>query len=421
MAYITPRIFVSSTREDLNDCRKWVIKALRKAQSLPVAMEEWPAEYLPAQQICKQEILKSTHYLAILAFLYGSVPDGFDMSYTQLEYELASQTKLQGKVAFIPDITSQFSQALEDRAKQQSAEHHNLQQAFLSQVKRAGCCQTYSDITDLAIRAGVIAARWAQGGFLGKAREAKSGRRPRRPSVEDGVFTRIGRKAQVRTFQDTMDVIDAPIVGFVVHGKSGCGHDEMIWRLQNEWEQEGISVVKHLSLSLKPLWRDESLDCILRGLITQIDSTATDMTTGGLAKSLKAILKGGAVIMNLKDIQRYSGSIRQFCSDFWRPLIHTISEEIAYRCVCFISVREEINSDDPGIFNVPDAADDFSADRLVPLPELVNFTRSEMKAFLRKHLAHQDAAALLNTLLNETNGGEPRMVYDILAEELETG
>jgi len=86
------QVFVSSTREDLEDARAEVSQALLKANCFPAAMELFPAADEGIDDYIKQKIDESDYMVLIVAGRYGSVNPKSGKSYTEEEYDYAVKT-----------------------------------------------------------------------------------------------------------------------------------------------------------------------------------------------------------------------------------------------------------------------------------------------------------------------------------------
>jgi internalin A len=85
------KAFVSSTALDLLPHRRHVIDALRKAGFSVDPMEEWTASADEPKQFCRERVDGCDLCILLVAFRRGHVPDGEELSITQLEYEQARQ------------------------------------------------------------------------------------------------------------------------------------------------------------------------------------------------------------------------------------------------------------------------------------------------------------------------------------------
>ncbi len=85
-----PRLFLSSTTDDLDTFRAQVIEVCSRLSIDVEAMENWGPDPSAAASLCQCKIANADIFLGIYAYRYGSQPEGFDgKSYTELEYEWA--------------------------------------------------------------------------------------------------------------------------------------------------------------------------------------------------------------------------------------------------------------------------------------------------------------------------------------------
>lgn len=85
------QVFVSSTFEDLKEEREKVIETLLIKNCIPVGMEYFPAADDEQMTLIRQLIDECDYYVLILGGRYGSIEPKTQKSYTQLEYEYATE------------------------------------------------------------------------------------------------------------------------------------------------------------------------------------------------------------------------------------------------------------------------------------------------------------------------------------------
>ena len=85
------RVMISSTARDLPEHRREVMDACLRQSFFPVMMEHLPASDDDAIQESMQMVDEAQIYLGILAFRYGYVPKGHDISITGMEYNRAGE------------------------------------------------------------------------------------------------------------------------------------------------------------------------------------------------------------------------------------------------------------------------------------------------------------------------------------------
>lgn len=94
MPTLTKKIFLSSTFIDLKDYRKAAVHACHRVGLIPVYMEDFPPDPRDASAFCKAKVEESDLFLGIYAHRYGYVPDGYEVSITEMEYDWAMERKL---------------------------------------------------------------------------------------------------------------------------------------------------------------------------------------------------------------------------------------------------------------------------------------------------------------------------------------
>src|SRR5438128_1369969 len=85
------RIYVSSTTNDLENCRAAVVDQIRRLGHEPVSMEGYGASTLPPVRKCLEDVARCDLYVGLFAWRYGHVPQGEPFSITELEYREASR------------------------------------------------------------------------------------------------------------------------------------------------------------------------------------------------------------------------------------------------------------------------------------------------------------------------------------------
>lgn len=69
------QIYISSTFQDLAECREEVYRSLRQLQHDVVGMEDYVAEGSHPLAKCLQDVQACDVYVGLFAFRYGYVPD----------------------------------------------------------------------------------------------------------------------------------------------------------------------------------------------------------------------------------------------------------------------------------------------------------------------------------------------------------
>src|SRR5689334_17008423 len=98
------RAFISSTNIDLLEHRKAVEKVLHSHDFFPEMNEHWPAMSASAVEACIAKVDLSDIYIGIFAHRYGTIPDGSAISITEMEFNRATERKIE-RLCFLIDDT----------------------------------------------------------------------------------------------------------------------------------------------------------------------------------------------------------------------------------------------------------------------------------------------------------------------------
>lgn len=86
-------VFLSSTTKDLQRWRDVVAEKLAKSGFHCVRMEDFGALNASPEDACRQGVAESDVFVGLVGHLYGSLPEGSDLSCTQIEYEEAKRRR----------------------------------------------------------------------------------------------------------------------------------------------------------------------------------------------------------------------------------------------------------------------------------------------------------------------------------------
>lgn len=109
-------VYVSSTIADLNQYRTEVVRTLRDLGHTVVAQENYVADDRVPLDRCVEDVAGVDVYVGILAWRYGFVPPGSDVSITEAEYRAAEDAQiprlmflLDASVAWPPNAMDAFT------------------------------------------------------------------------------------------------------------------------------------------------------------------------------------------------------------------------------------------------------------------------------------------------------------------------
>src|SRR5262245_59167550 len=93
---MSPVLFLSSTKEGLDEFRKVALHVLRRlgADVVVEAMEEWGPDPRTPVELCREKVEAADLFLGLYAHCYGYDPPGYGgKSMTELEYDWALAAK----------------------------------------------------------------------------------------------------------------------------------------------------------------------------------------------------------------------------------------------------------------------------------------------------------------------------------------
>lgn len=85
---------ISSTSLDLPEHRQQAIDACLRQSVFPIAMEQLPASDADAIRVSMEMVEKADIYIGVFAWRYGHVPEGQDISITEMEFNRAVERKI---------------------------------------------------------------------------------------------------------------------------------------------------------------------------------------------------------------------------------------------------------------------------------------------------------------------------------------
>lgn len=164
------KVYVSSTYEDLKECRRAVEQELRRLGHLDVAMETYAAEHRSSLQRCLDDVAGCDIYVGIFAWRYGWVPEHDNpdrRSITDLEYRRAIEEDKPCLIFLLdPNAPWPVTQVETDRM--------DVIRALRNELSESHNPQLFHNCDDL--RAGVVSAvaRYSSNNTGGAARRIYS-------------------------------------------------------------------------------------------------------------------------------------------------------------------------------------------------------------------------------------------------------
>ena len=211
---------ISSTVLDLPEHRKAVIDACNRARVSPIAMEHLPARDADAVRVSMEMVDQADVYLGIFASRYGYVPEGRDVSITELELDRAIARQIPILV-FVAHAEHLFkSEMIEADAVAQ-----RKLQALKERASRGRVRATFRSVEDLGAQAIQALVEWrlevgdpAVGDNLEQGPNAVAAAVPHELEPPPADFT--GREQEIQSVLAAIGDQHRPVL---VHGMAGVG------------------------------------------------------------------------------------------------------------------------------------------------------------------------------------------------------
>ena len=160
------RIYISSTIQDLGPFREEVYKAVRRLGHTSVAMEDWAASDTPVLDTILKAVRESDVLIVLVAWRYGYVPPGQDVSITELELRAAREADIPCLIFLVPDDTP-WPRAFID------ADTSRIR-AFRESLRKQFGVACFENPAELALQVASVLHRWvAQGASVPQTVPAK--------------------------------------------------------------------------------------------------------------------------------------------------------------------------------------------------------------------------------------------------------
>ncbi|MBG0817578.1 DUF4062 domain-containing protein [Planomonospora sp. ID82291] len=149
------KVYVSSTFQDLAECRERVRVTLRQMGHTDVAMEYYVAENVRPLDRCLADVAACDLYICIVALRYGFVPEGRDRSITELEFLRAQEL---GK----PILAFVLKEGATWDTGQIEFSAHSRVQSLRERLRADFLTAEFTDANDLSAELAAAVHRWGR-------------------------------------------------------------------------------------------------------------------------------------------------------------------------------------------------------------------------------------------------------------------
>lgn len=164
-------VFISSTMGDLKDYRQAVYDAVESLDGYHcIGMERFGARDAAPDEFCAKMATECDLYVGIIGHFYGSSPPGSDISYTELEYDAATEAQR-------PRLVFLAADELKSLAPEEQPEKKEKLAQFQAKVNAERVRDRFSSPTDLACKVVIALRNWEK--------DSEAGSQAARPVVGD--------------------------------------------------------------------------------------------------------------------------------------------------------------------------------------------------------------------------------------------
>ncbi|MDI5977903.1 HEAT repeat domain-containing protein [Amycolatopsis magusensis] len=149
-----PRVYVSSTYQDLKHCRSAIRLTLQRMGLDDIAMETYTAGEERPLDRCLDDVRSADVYVGVLAWRYGFVPAQETASITELEYRAAGEADVP-RLMFVLDLDAMWPRSAMDRDS-------TLIDTFRDHVLDTHVCDTFVSVDELRAKVAEAVGRHLQ-------------------------------------------------------------------------------------------------------------------------------------------------------------------------------------------------------------------------------------------------------------------
>jgi len=434
-------VFLSSTIGDLENYRKDIQESLQTAEVVCFCSEHWINEFGPVVETCKKRLEQANAFIGIFGDWYGSIPKGYEVSITHLEFTWALKrwpsTKTSRMAILMPKDPSAAKKKLKASAdllipkSELSPDRHlQLLTAFHKEVTDSGNTVTkFRHIKELCSQVVAITSKWrwvpldAARGLLDVEDRSAPGE-----AVSEEEWGLLGRADHIAAFEKILNRAalhsEVPAIALVVHGDEDSGQRVFFRKLL---ENPKLQTGRPTEFG-RPQFEQYEVKGLTQWVGGRLPKSKEISSPADLAEVIHTELQQHQVSFILDEVYRLSGGIMTWCKEFWNPLYSRLSElrkqsaaQTQHRLVFIVIDYDDQSTLDASVISKPTpnpSAEEY--ERLWLLPKLDHFDAGDLADWFNELHVPDDAgrhARLVAIALNKAKGeedGTPLRVFERL-------
>ncbi|MFL6256652.1 MAG: DUF4062 domain-containing protein [Pyrinomonadaceae bacterium] len=276
---------ISSTALDLPEHRALVHQACLDAGVFPIGMEQLPARDASGIAASLEMVDQADLYIGIYAFRYGWVPDGRDVSITEMEFDRAVKRKAEGKLREILIFTAHEDHAFTkrdveaDKVAQEKLDKFKVRAAE-GRVRKE--FKSAEELHRLILHAlDEFKSRQPRGTDARPARTSIPNNLPRLQSF-------FGREAELAKIREALDPDNRTSWGMLIDGRGGMGKTSLAVRAAYDCPAEQFKSIVFVSVKDRELDDDGVRELgvfVLPGLLEMLNELARELGQDEITKA----------------------------------------------------------------------------------------------------------------------------------------
>jgi hypothetical protein len=211
-------VFISSTSQDLADYRKAAVDTCIRLKLLPVAMQYFDAMPLDAVEGSKQQLEQADVYVGIFAHRYGYIPDGFEKSVTEIEFDYAGELNIP-RLCFLVDPEYEYAWPVESIDRENS----DKLEIFKERINKTLIRASFTTVDNFAVKLMHSLVQWQP--TLENIKPLSTGIAPPRPTLV------VGREKDFDNLKSRLSSPDGNSSITIIRGWPGVGKTTLVTAL----------------------------------------------------------------------------------------------------------------------------------------------------------------------------------------------
>jgi tetratricopeptide (TPR) repeat protein len=279
---------ISSTALDLPEHRALAHKACLEAGVFPVGMEQLPARDATGIAASLEMVDQADIYIGVYAFRYGWVPDGQEVSITEMEFDRAVSRKAEGKLREILVFTAHEEHAFPARDVEADKIAQEKLRKFKARAAEGRVRKEFKSAEEL--HRLILQALHEFKSRQQRAADAVTDARPAQTSIPNNLPRLqpfFGREAELAQIREALDP-ENRTWGALIDGPSGMGKTSLAVRAAYDCTPDEFKRIVFVSVKNRELDDDGVRELgifVLPGFLEMLNELSRELGRADITKS----------------------------------------------------------------------------------------------------------------------------------------